>query len=98
MKRLDEASIKDRLGRVGGWRRSGDEIVREFEFPGFPAAIEFVRRVADLAEEADHHPDIDIRFNRVRLAVSTHSAGGLTERDFDLAERIDAEHETTRET
>ena len=87
---LNEAQISERLGRVDKWSREGAAIRRTIELPSFPAAIAFVGRVADLSEAADHHPDIDIRYRRVTLVLATHSAGGLTERDFDLAERIDA--------
>lgn len=93
MKRLDEAGIAERLGRLDGWSRDGDTIRREYRFDGFPAAIAFVQVVAQHAESMDHHPDIDIRFDKVALALSTHSAGGLTSRDFDLAERIDAQRD-----
>jgi len=72
-----------------GWTRRPDEIVKEYRFRTFPAAVEFVRRVADLAEAANHHPDILIRYNRVTLTLSTHDAGGLTGKDRALAVRID---------
>ena len=64
--------------------------MREFELPTFPAAIEFVDRLAELAESEDHHPDIDIRYRRVTVRWSTHSAGGITEKDRELAERTSA--------
>lgn len=86
---LSEAQIEERLQRLDGWQRAGSEIRKTYLFDSFPRAIEFVDRVAELAEAADHHPDIDIRYTRVTLALSTHSAGGLTARDFGLAERID---------
>jgi len=86
---LDDAQIREGLDRLDGWSRDGDIIRRDYEFDSFASAMAFVNEVARLAEDADHHPDIDIRFNRVRLALSTHSAGGLTRRDFDLAGRID---------
>jgi len=73
-----------------GWVVEGGEIVREWKFSAFRTAIRFVDAVAALAEAADHHPDIDIRLNRVRLRLCTHSAGGLTARDFDLATAINA--------
>jgi 4a-hydroxytetrahydrobiopterin dehydratase len=63
---------------------------RTFEFPTFPAAIAFVSRIADEAERMDHHPDIDIRYTKVTCSLSTHSAGGITSKDFKLAEAIDA--------
>ena len=73
---------------VPGWENNGKEITRLYKFPDFKAAMAFVNRVADLAEAADHHPDIDVRYNKVRLTLSTHSAGGLTEKDFALARQI----------
>jgi 4a-hydroxytetrahydrobiopterin dehydratase len=88
MRRLSEDEIGRRLGALDGWSRSGDAIERAYRFDSFADAMAFVNRVATLAEEADHHPDIDIRYDRVRLSLSTHSAGGLTARDFALAERI----------
>jgi 4a-hydroxytetrahydrobiopterin dehydratase len=74
-----------------GWREEDDALVREFELDSFPAAIEFVRRLAELAERENHHPDIDIRYRRVLVRWSTHSAGGVTERDRDMAARTSGE-------
>ncbi|MGW4064903.1 4a-hydroxytetrahydrobiopterin dehydratase [Amycolatopsis sp. NPDC004747] len=82
-------SEADRSLRAG-WTRSGAEISREVELASFPQAIEVVNRVAELAEAADHHPDIDIRWRTLTFRLSTHSAGGLTEKDFSLAAQIDA--------
>jgi 4a-hydroxytetrahydrobiopterin dehydratase len=87
---LTETEIKERLARVPGWERRGREISRTWTFADFKAAMAFVNRVAELAEAANHHPDIDIRYSKVTLALSTHDAGGLTARDFALAESIDA--------
>jgi 4a-hydroxytetrahydrobiopterin dehydratase len=70
-----------------GWRLEDDALVRELEFGSFPEAIAFVNRLAELAESEDHHPDIDVRYRRVTVRWSTHSAGGVTERDRDLAAR-----------
>ena len=83
--------IKKACRELGGWEADLDapSIARDYEFPTFPAAVRFVDFVAELAEAADHHPDIDIRYNRVRLTLSTHSAGGVTEKDFALARAID---------
>jgi 4a-hydroxytetrahydrobiopterin dehydratase len=89
MRTLDEQDISHRLAALDGWALENGEITRTYTFPSFAEAVAFVQRVADLAEEADHHPDIDIRYDKVRLALSTHSAGGLTSRDFTLAGRID---------
>ncbi len=72
-----------------GWEREGDELVTIRKCNGFAGAIRFVNAVADLAEEADHHPDIDIRWNTVTLRLSTHSEGGITQADLDLARKID---------
>jgi len=85
---LSDSEVKTRLSRLSGWERQGNEIRRTFAFADFAGSMEFVNRVAGLAEAADHHPDIDIRYSKVTLALSSHDAGGLTERDFDLAEKI----------
>jgi len=77
------------LNTVPAWKIEAAELTRTFAFADFLAALHFVNQVAVLAEEAAHHPDIDIRYNRVRLGLSTHDAGGLTAKDFDLAARID---------
>ncbi|HVA85878.1 MAG TPA: 4a-hydroxytetrahydrobiopterin dehydratase [Candidatus Saccharimonadales bacterium] len=86
---LDEAAIESRLRELH-WERTGDELVKTVELPTFPAAIAWVGEVAEVAEAMDHHPDIDIRWRTVTLRVSTHSAGGLTEIDFELARKVDA--------
>jgi 4a-hydroxytetrahydrobiopterin dehydratase len=86
--RLDEAAVLDALRRTPGWERVGSEIRRTFRFRDFRQALAFVNRVGDLAEAAGHHPDIDIRYNTVTLALTTHDAGGLTAKDFDLARSI----------
>ncbi len=90
MTKLTDAEAQQRMSTVPLWGRDGDTIGREFAFGDFAGSMGFVTKVALLAEKADHHPNIDIRYNRVRLALSTHSAGGLTARDFDLARAIDA--------
>jgi len=87
---LPDDRITERLATLDGWSREGDEVVKTFELPSFPEAIAFVARVADRAEAADHHPDLDIRYRKVRVALTTHDAGGLTDRDFDLATEIEA--------
>jgi 4a-hydroxytetrahydrobiopterin dehydratase len=89
MEKLSTEKIKAALAAVPEWRQSGNAIVRTFQFKDFPAAMKFVNAAADLAEAAGHHPDIDIRWNRVTLALTTHDAGGLTEKDFALAEKFD---------
>jgi 4a-hydroxytetrahydrobiopterin dehydratase len=90
MKPLSDAEITSRLSRLQGWERQDDAIQRTFSFEDFAGSMAFVNRVAELAEKADHHPDIDIRYSKVTLTLSTHDAGGLTERDFSLAEQIGA--------
>lgn len=80
---------KNRLKKVPEWELEKKHIERTFEFDEFSESIDFVNSVAEVSEEEEHHPDIDIRFNKVRLVLSTHSKGGLTELDFNLAERID---------
>jgi len=87
---LADAEISAALEALAGWERVGDENVNTFEFASFADAISFVVRVGFLAESADHHPDIDIRWRKVGIALTTHSANGLTNRDFDLATEIEA--------
>jgi 4a-hydroxytetrahydrobiopterin dehydratase len=87
---LTPKAIEERLSALPAWKLQAPEIERVVEFPDFVAAMAFVNQVAEKAELAGHHPDIDIRYNRVRLALVTHDAGGLTERDFDLAASIEA--------
>jgi 4a-hydroxytetrahydrobiopterin dehydratase len=86
---LDDETLDSWLATHTDWHREGDEIRRSVECATFPAAIELVGRVAEAAEARDHHPDIDIRWRTVHFALSTHSAGGLTEKDLDLAATID---------
>jgi 4a-hydroxytetrahydrobiopterin dehydratase len=86
---LDDATVDQWLGEHGAWSRSGDVISRIVECASFPAAIELVCRVADVAEARDHHPDIDVRWRTLRFELSTHSAGGLTHNDLEVAEQID---------
>ena len=88
MSRLDEAAIADALRRTPGWERAGDVIRRRFQLRDFAEALAFVNRVGRLAEAAGHHPDVDIRYNVVTLALTTHDAGGLTAKDFELARAI----------
>jgi 4a-hydroxytetrahydrobiopterin dehydratase len=87
--RLDDSAIDGRLAELDGWSRVGDEIRKEYVRADFPAAIAFVVRVGFLAEAANHHPDVDIRWRTVHIALTTHDAGGLSALDFDLAARID---------
>ena len=89
MPKLEDNQIAPALATVPDWARQGDAIVRTFQFKDFPAAVKFVGAVAGLAEQAWHHPDIDIRWNKVTLTLTTHDAGGLTQKDFDLARQFD---------
>jgi len=86
---LDDVTMQAWLRTNTAWTRSGTEITRTIECDSFPAAIALVQRVADEAERRDHHPDIDIRWRTLRFTLSTHSAGGLTQNDLDLAAEID---------
>ena len=88
MAKLSEPEIIDRLTTAKGWERVGDMLVRSWQFPSFRRALEFVNQVAVLAEKADHHPDIILRYRVVRLELSTHADGGLTDRDFAIASEI----------
>ena len=90
MAKLDAAQAQQRLRNVPGWTLEGDAIRRRFTFAGFPEAVAFLVRLGFSAEEADHHPDILVSYKRVTLTYSTHSAGGLTEKDFAGAEKADA--------
>jgi len=86
---LSSAQVEHHLGSVPLWNLEAGELVRTFEFADFVKAMSFVNQVAEAAEAAQHHPDIDIRYNKVRLGLVTHDAGGLTEKDFDLAAKAD---------
>jgi len=87
---LTEEQIADRLAGLSGWEREDDSIVRVAKLADFKAAMLYVGAIAYLAESANHHPDISIAWNKVTLSLSTHSAGGLTNNDFALAEQISA--------
>lgn len=89
MATLNASQIRAALATVPEWKKRGKAITRTFQFKDFAAAIKFVNAVARRAEKAWHHPDIDIRWNKVTLTLSTHSEGGLTEKDFELARQID---------
>jgi 4a-hydroxytetrahydrobiopterin dehydratase len=88
MPRLDDTAVEEGLQHLPGWERRGDQIVKTFVRADFAHAMTFVNEVAAAAEAAGHHPDIDIRWNQVTLALSSHAEGGLTDRDFQLAARI----------
>ena len=89
MAKLSDAEITAGLSALPGWTREGDEIVKTFDCGSFPGAVAFVVRIGFFAERADHHPDLDVRWKRVRVALSTHDAGGLTAKDLDLATEIE---------
>jgi 4a-hydroxytetrahydrobiopterin dehydratase len=86
--RLTDAEIATELAQLDSWERVGDTIERTIRFPAFMDGIRFIGKVAEAAERSDHHPDIDIRYRNVRLVLSTHSEGGLTEKDFAAAREI----------
>lgn len=88
--KLSQQEIRNFLRELPEWALEEEQLVRFWTFPNFAGAMSFVKRVARLAEEANHHPDIDIRYNRVKLALSSHDAGGLTVRDIELAHRLSA--------
>lgn len=89
MQKLDTPQIEERLKQIPEWSETNGAIQRTYLFKDFAGAIRFVNKVADLAEGADHHPDILIRYNKVTLTLSTHDAGGITDKDFDLATKAD---------
>lgn len=86
---LSPTDIQTRLKAIDSWKLESGELVRTLSFADFRAALAFVNQVGEVAEAAGHHPDIDIRYNKVRLALVTHDAGGLTANDFDMAGKID---------
>ena len=89
MPKLKAPEIKKALARLPEWRNEGSAITRTYVFKDFPAAIRFVNKIADLAEREWHHPDIDVRWNKVTLSLTTHDEAGLTRKDFKLARRFD---------
>ena len=86
---LDDGQVKDALAGVPGWSWRGDEIVKTFEFDDFVGSVGFVDAIVEPAEEMGHHPDLSISWNKVEVSISTHSEGGLTAADFELAAKID---------
>jgi 4a-hydroxytetrahydrobiopterin dehydratase len=90
MARLDQQQITDALRDLPQWQQQADELRGEWKFDDFKQAMDFVNRVADAANAADHHPDIDIRYNKVLLVLATHSEGGITNKDVELARQIEA--------
>ena len=87
---LSDDEIEEGLAGLAGWQRQGGAIVKGYRLVDFPAAVAFVVRLSFPAEAANHHPDLDIRYNQVRVALSTHSEGGVTAKDLDLARAIEA--------
>ena len=87
--KLSDLEIQRALGGLAGWSRRGDTLVKTYAFDRFADGIAFVGRVARVADEMDHHPDIDIRYTKVTMSLSTHDAGGITQHDLDLAQKIE---------
>jgi 4a-hydroxytetrahydrobiopterin dehydratase len=87
--KLDEDALQEAVAGLPEWKLEAGELVRELKFQDFQQAMEFVNRVAEAAEAAGHHPDIDIRYNRVRLALVTHDSGGITHSDVEMAAKLD---------
>jgi 4a-hydroxytetrahydrobiopterin dehydratase len=92
--RLSDIAIQRELGNLPGWSRRGDVITKTFQFRDFLLGISFVDAIAKVADEADHHPDIDIRYTKIVITLSTHSAGGITQKDLSLAREIDRVQES----
>lgn len=89
MTKLPDDEITEGLSSLPGWERTGDEIVKEYRLGNFRDSVAFVVRLSYEAEAANHHPDLDIRWNKVRVALSTHSEGGITQKDLDLAATVE---------
>jgi 4a-hydroxytetrahydrobiopterin dehydratase len=88
MARLSDEEIDERLAGLDGWERAGDAIRRQFELKDFKGSVDFVNRLTPEAEDMNHHPDLEVSWNKVTVTITTHSEGGLTENDFELAGRI----------
>jgi len=89
MAALSDDEVKSRLSGIDGWELAGDAIEKQFELDDFSGSVEFVNRITPVANEMNHHPDLAISWNKVTVTLSTHSEGGLTENDFELAQKID---------
>ena len=87
---LDDQQIEERLGGLEGWERSGDAITKTFENGDFVGSVKFVDSLVEPAEEMNHHPDLELSWDKVKVSITNHAEGGLTEADFELAKRIDA--------
>jgi 4a-hydroxytetrahydrobiopterin dehydratase len=89
MAKLPKSEVLEKLKKLTGWKLDADAIKKEYQFPSFPEAIKFVNKVAEISEHADHHPDILISFRKVTLSLSTHDEGGISQKDFGLAEQVE---------
>ena len=87
--KLSDLEIRRALGTLPGWSRKGDALNKTYSFARFADGIRFVQQVAEVADKMNHHPDIDIRYTNIAFSLSTHDAGGITQRDFDLAGAIE---------
>jgi len=87
---LNDDQIRERLEGLEGWERDGESIRKEFKLEDFKGSVDFVNRLTPVAEDMNHHPDLEISWNTVKVSISTHSEGGLTENDFELAGKIDS--------
>ena len=87
---LGDSDIEARLADLDGWTREGDEIKKVFKLDDFKGSVDFINRLTPIAEEMNHHPDLEVSWNKVTVSISTHSEGGLTENDFELARKIDS--------
>ena len=87
---LNDDQIRERLEGLEGWERDGESIRKEFKLEDFKGSVDFVNRLTPVAEDMNHHPDLEISWNTVTVSISTHSEGGLTENDFELAGKIDS--------
>ncbi len=95
MKALTQCELDEVLTKLPNWHLAEGKLVRDYQFPDFVQAMAFVNQVAELAEQQNHHPDIDIRYNKVRLGLITHDANGITQRDIRLATSIDSHPDAT---
>ena len=89
MAALNDEEINARLGGIDGWERKGDAIEKQFQFDDFTGSVDFVNRITPVANAMNHHPDLAISWNKVTVSLSTHSEGGITGNDFELANKID---------
>ena len=90
MARLSDQEIDEELEKCDGWRREGDAIAKDFDRGDFAGSVDFVNAIAPSAEDMNHHPDLEISWSKVKVTITTHSQGGLTSNDFELARKVDA--------